>query len=87
MPATETKTEVQLAVYMERLDRYIESQTNLNESLTMGLQKLDEEVEEIKSWRTRIYGAKAALMTAGILIVHTVAVLGSFVGILMWTDK
>jgi hypothetical protein len=72
---------------MERLDNYIESQTELNKTLTNGIQNISTDVEDIKHWRTKIYGAKAAFISAGILLIHTVAVLGSFVGILMWTDN
>jgi len=86
--ATPTRSkEIQLAVYMERLDNYIESQTELNKTLTNGIQNISTDVEDIKHWRTKIYGAKAAFISAGILLIHTVAVLGSFVGILMWTDN
>jgi hypothetical protein len=86
--ATTVKTkEVQLAVYMERLDNYIQSQTELNKTLTFGMQKISSDVEEIKHWRTKIYGAKAAFITAGILIVHTFAILGSLVAILLWIDN
>jgi len=87
MTANTKSKEVQLAVYMERLDNYIQSQTDLNKTLTSGLQKLGTDVDEIKHWRTKIYGAKAAFITAGILIVHTFAILGSLVAILLWTDN
>ena len=43
MPKTGVKNgDVKLAVYMERLDSYIESQTALNQTLCIRLEKLDE---------------------------------------------
>ncbi len=82
-----TKTEVDVAIYMERLDSYIQSQTELNKTLSAGFNRLDEEIEEIKHWRTKIYGAKAALITVGVLLIHSAIVLGSFVGIMTWLEN
>ena len=76
--------DVKLAVYTERLDRYIESQTQLNETISISLEKFNNELDEIKHWRTRIYGAKAASFAIGIVFVHTAVILGSLVGIMTW---
>jgi len=76
--------DVKLAVYTERLDRYIESQTQLNETISLSLAKFNNELDEIKHWRTRIYGAKAAAFAIGIIFVHTAVILGSLVGIMTW---
>ena len=42
--------EVNLAVYTERLDRYIEGQTQLNAPICNSLEKLNDELDEIKHW-------------------------------------
>ena len=76
--------DVKLAVYTERLDRYIESQTQLNETISLSLAKFNNELDEIKHWRTRIYGAEAASFAIGIIFVHTAVILGSLVGIMTW---
>lgn len=85
--AEDSQTNVKLAVYMERLDGYIRSQTALNESLCKRLEVLNEQVKEISFWRTKIYGAKTALVAAGILIVHTAAIMGSFVALITWFNR
>ena len=76
--------DVKLAVYTERLDRYIESQTQLNETLSLSLAKFNDELDEIKHWRTRIYGAKAASFAICIVFMHTAVILGSLIGIMTW---
>ena len=81
---TDTELTVKLAVYMERLDSYIESQTRLNESLCNRYEKIDEELDEIKHWRTKIYGAKSASIVLGAIFVHSAVVLGSLIGIMTW---
>ena len=40
--------DVKLAVYMERLDSYIESQTRLNETLCARFEEISDELDEIK---------------------------------------
>ena len=75
-------TQVNLAVYMERLDSYISSQNALNENLSMNLQKVETKVDDISQWRSKMYGMKSILLAIGILVVHTSAVLGSFVAII-----
>ena len=76
--------EVNLAVYTERLDRYIEGQTQLNETICHSLDKFNNELDEIKHWRTRMYGAKSALFVMGIIFAHSALVLGSLIGIMNW---
>ena len=80
-----TSTEVNLAVYMERLDSYIASQTALNDTLKVNLDSLNDRLEEISDWRHRVYGAKTVMMAIGVLIVHTAAVMGSFFALMNWT--
>ena len=81
---TDTELNVKLAVYMERLDSYIESQTRLNEAICQRYEKIDEELDEIKHWRTKIYGAKSASVVLGAIFVHSAIVLGSLIGIMTW---
>jgi len=76
--------DVKLAVYMERLDSYIESQTRLNETLCSRFEEISDELDEIKHWRTRMYGAKSALFVMGIIFAHSAIVLGSLIGIMNW---
>ena len=80
MPDKDTK--VNLAVYMERLDSYILSQNALNENLSKNLEKVETKVDDISQWRSKMYGMKGILVAIGILVVHTSAVLGSFVAII-----
>jgi len=75
-------TQVNLAVYMERLDSYISSQNALNENLSKNLEKVETKVDDISQWRSKMYGMKSILLAIGILVVHTSAVLGSFVAII-----
>ena len=76
--------DVKLAVYMERLDSYIESQTRLNETLCVRFEEISDELDEIKHWRTRMYGAKSAIFIMGVIFVHSAIVLGSLIGIMNW---
>jgi len=73
---------VNLAVYMERLDSYISSQNALNENLSKNLEKVETKVDDISQWRNKVYGMKSILLAMGILIVHTSAIMGSFVAII-----
>jgi len=75
---------VQLAVYMERLDSYIQSQTILNTTLCKRLEEVDERIDDVRLWRSRIYGARTALVAVGILVVHTTAVMGGFLALIKW---
>ena len=83
----EKATEINLAVYMERLDSYIETQSTLNNTLCASLEKVNEELDDIKMWRSQIYGAKAVAIGLGILILHTSAVMGSFVALINYMNK
>ena len=71
-----------LAVYMEGLDSYISSQNALNENLSKNLEKVETKVDYISQWRSKMYGMKSILLAIGVLIVHTSAVMGSFVAII-----
>ena len=51
---TDTELDVKLAVYMERLDPYIDSQTKLNESICQRVEKVHAELDELKQWRPKI---------------------------------
>ena len=75
---------MKLAVYMERLDSYIESQTKLNDTLCNRFEQMGEELDEIKHWRTRVYGAKSAFVLLGAVFIHSALVLGSLIGIMTW---
>ena len=75
-------TQVNLAVYMERLDSYISSQNALNENLSKNLEQVETKVNDISQWRSKMYGMKSILLAIGILFVHTSAVMGSFVAII-----
>lgn len=76
--------EVKLARYTERLDGYIEGQSRLNESICGSLAKFDADLDEIKHWRTRVYGAKSAIFVMGIIFAHSAIVLGSLIAIMNW---
>ena len=75
-------TQLNLAVYMERLDSYISSQTALTEKLSNNIEKVQTKVDDISQWRSKMYGMKSILVAIGILVVHTTAVMGSFLAII-----
>ena len=77
-------TDTNLAVYMERLDSYIESQTALNKTLCKRLEAIDERLDDVQIWRSKIYGARTALIATGLLMVHTTAVMGGFLALIKW---
>ncbi len=81
-----SSTEINLAVYMERLDAYIESQNTLNTTLCSSLET-NEEIEDFKMWRSRLYGGKSVVVAIGILILHTSAVMGGFVALINFMNK
>ena len=85
--AQEKATEINFAVYMERLDSYIETQASLNNTLCASLEKVNDELDDIKMWRSQIYGAKAIAIAIGLLILHTSAVMGSFVALINYMNK
>ena len=73
---------IDLAVYMERLDTYIATQSTLNETLCKSLDKVNNELEDLRSWRNRIYGARALALFTGILFAHATVVLGAVLGLI-----
>ena len=79
---TKINTEVNLAVYMERLDTYIESQNALNQSLCSSIDTINNNLDELHMWRSKIYGGKTVAMTLGILILHASVVMAGFVALL-----
>jgi|TARA_Y100000034_G_C6629077_1_gene274523 hypothetical protein len=79
--ASSDPSEVKLAVYAERLDRYIETQAALNKSLVVGYNNIQNEVEDIQVWRSKIYGIKTAFVAVGFLVVHLTLIIGSLAGI------
>ena len=54
-------TEINLAVYMERLDGYIASQTALNNTLVEGLERVQNQISDIDYWRNRIKSGRKFL--------------------------
>ena len=87
MTSSVRSTEINLAVYMERLDSYIESQTTLNDTLCSNLEKVNGELADINMWRQKIYGGKTILVALGVLIFHTSAIMGSFVALINFMNK
>ena len=73
--------DVNLAVYMERLDTYIETQEKLNTTLCQGLEKVHDELDELKHWRTKFYGAKSLALLTMVLFGHAAVVMGTVIGI------
>ena len=73
---------VKLAVYMERLDNYIESQANLNETIGRRLEKHGVDLDEIRDWRSRFRGARWITGGLGLLVVHTTVVLTAIFGMM-----
>jgi len=87
MTSSVRSTEINLAVYMERLDSYIESQTTLNDTLCFNLEKVNGELADINMWRQKIYGGKTILVALGVLVFHTSAIMGSFVALINFMNK
>ena len=81
---TDTELDVKLAVYMERLDSYIDSQTKLNESICQRVEKVHAELDELKHWRTKVYGVKSAFVVLSLIFMHTGMVLGSLFAMMTW---
>ena len=79
-------TDVKLAVYAERLDRYIETQAALNASLVSSYNSIQGDVEDIQEWRSKMYGMKTGLIAVGFLIVHLVVIVGALTGI-NWNNR
>ena len=85
MPPSES-TDLKLAVYAERLDRYIETQAALNASLVSSYNSIQGDVEDIQEWRSKMYGMKTGLIAVGFLIVHLVVIVGALTGI-NWNNR
>ena len=81
---TDSELDVKLAVYMERLDSYIESQTRLNDTLCARFEEMGEELDEIKHWRAKLYGAKSAFVIISVVAMHKGMVLGSLFAMMNW---
>ena len=79
--------DVKLAVYMERLDSYIESQTRLTETLCARFEEIGDELDELKHWRTKLYGVKSAFVIISVVAMHTGMVLGSLFAMMNWFSK
>ena len=81
------ETEVNLAVYMERLDSYIDKQTDINSSLKDNLQNVNAQISEMTLWRNRGYGARTLAIALGVIALHTVAILGSIAAMINLMNK
>ena len=81
---TSDDLDVKLAVYMERLDSYIDSQTKLNEQLCSKLESLDSNIDEIYEWKSKSTGMKSAYLGVGLLFIHTIAVMGGLTALFKW---
>jgi len=81
---TSDDLDVKLAVYMERLDSYIDSQTKLNEQLCSKLESLDSNIDEIYEWKSKLTGMKSAYLGVGLLFIHTIAVMGGLTALFKW---
>ena len=86
-PLDDEDLDVKVAVYMERLDAYIETSTELNRTLTEGLARVNNELDYLKQWRTKFYGAKTLSMMLFAMFAHAGVVLAAVVGILNWYSK
>tara|TARA_Y100000389_G_C17196734_1_gene381579 strand:+ start:380 stop:637 length:258 start_codon:yes stop_codon:yes gene_type:complete len=80
-------TDVTLAVYTERLDSYISGQAELNKTLGKSLEKINSEIAELKDWKQRVHGVKAGSLAIGVLMFHTVLLLGAMTGLVSWTNS
>ena len=81
---TSDDLDVKLAVYMERLDSYIDSQTKLNEQMCAKLESLDTNIDEIYEWKSKLTGMKSAYLGVGLLFIHTIAVMGVLTALFKW---
>ena len=71
---------VKLAVYMERLDNYIETPSIFTENICSKLDSMDNDIDEIKTWRSKFLGAKWITGVIGILVLHTTVILSAIFG-------
>ena len=79
--------DVTLAVYTERLDGYISGQNKLNTTLVESLEKLNNEVSDLQDWKHRVHGARSGSIAMGVLVFHTVIILGAMTGIGSWINS
>jgi len=79
--------DVKLATYTERLDMYMEAQEVLNNRLVSSIENLNVDVKTLQSWRNRVYGVKTGLVAIGLLVTHTVLVLGTMTALVGWTNN
>ena len=84
---TINETEINLAVYMERLDTYIENQNVLNQTLCSSIDSINNSLDEVRIWRSKIYGGKTVVIALGVLVLHTSVVMGSFVALINYMTK
>ena len=84
---TKNETEINLAVYMERLDAYIENQNVLNQTLGSSIDSINNSLDEVRIWRSKIYGGKTVVIALGVLVLHTSVVMGSFVALINYMTK
>ena len=68
------------ALYMERLDNYIETYSVLTENICSKLDRMDDDIDEIKTWRSKFLGAKWITGAIGILALHTTVILSAIFG-------
>ena len=73
---------IKLAVYMERLDNYIETHSVLTENICSKLDQMDEDIDQIKNWRSKFLGAKWIVGGLSILLVHTTIILTTIFGMI-----
>jgi hypothetical protein len=73
---------IDLAVYMERLDTYIATQSRLNATLCDRMERLDDDIGQLKEWRGKMYGAKALALLTGILFAHAAVVMVAVVALI-----
>ena len=73
---------IKLAVYMERLDNYIETHSVLTENICSKLEQMDEDIDQIKNWRSKFLGAKWIVGGLSILLVHTTIILTTIFGMI-----
>lgn len=84
---TKIDTEINLAVYMERLDTYIENQNVLNQTLGSSIDSVNNSLDEVRMWRSKIYGGKTVVIALGVLVLHTSVVMGSFIALINYMAK
>ena len=78
---------INVAVYMERLDSYISGQSRLNKTLVQSVDKLNTKVNDLQDWKHQVHGAKAGSIAVGVLIFHTVLILGAMTGLVSWANS